>query len=76
MTCRMRSEKGFLRACDAACANLVLSFTVDKLMDEMRASLIAHERYTGRPLAFLCICSLRTNFSTRTEAKKKHKEAP
>lgn len=76
MTCKIRSEKGFLLAFVAAWGKLVLSFTVDKLMDEMRASLIAHERYTGRPLAFLCICSLRTNFSTRTEAKKKHKEAP
>src|SRR5580693_5544950 len=35
MTCRIRSEKGFLLAFVAAWGKLVLSFTVDKLMDEI-----------------------------------------
>ena len=35
MTCKIRSEKGFLLAFVAAWGKLVLSFTVDKLMDEI-----------------------------------------
>ena len=35
MTCRIRSEKGSLLAADVAGAKLVLSLTVDKLMDEL-----------------------------------------
>src|ERR1700759_1876277 len=35
MTCRIRSEKSSLLVADAACAKVVLSFTVDKLMDVM-----------------------------------------
>jgi hypothetical protein len=47
MTCKIRSEKGFLFAADAVCAKLVLSFTVNKLMNEIRASLIADDVGNG-----------------------------